>query len=93
LPSTLRYRRSDLILGKVLIAYAQDRIPQRKAANLGYLGQVMLTHMPRVCLENPDQLFLRRLAEADRKRHVHRWLLANSAGRQIRDCTAAGVNA
>jgi hypothetical protein len=39
------------ILGKVFTAYAQDRIPQRKAATLGYLGQVMLTHMPRVSHE------------------------------------------
>jgi len=39
------------ILGKVFTAFAQDRIPQKKAATLAYLGQVMLHSMPQVASE------------------------------------------
>ncbi len=39
------------ILGKVFAALAQDRIPQKRAATLGYLGQIMLQAMPQVARE------------------------------------------
>jgi hypothetical protein len=34
------------VMGKVFTALAQNRIPQRTAATLAYLGQVMLLSLP-----------------------------------------------
>jgi hypothetical protein len=39
------------VLGKVFTALAQDRIPQKKASTLAYLGQIMLSAMPQVTRE------------------------------------------
>jgi hypothetical protein len=36
----------NLVMGKVFTALAQNRIPQRTAATLAYLGQVMLNSLP-----------------------------------------------
>ncbi len=41
------------VLGKLFIAVAQDRVPPRKATALAFLGQVMLSSLPRVKLEFP----------------------------------------
>jgi hypothetical protein len=55
------------VMGKVFTALAQNRIPQRTAATLAYLGQVML--LPAHGQErNQIRLFLRNLKRPDRQR-------------------------
>ena len=56
------------VLGKVFTALAQNRISQRTAATLAYLGQVMLHTLP-LTKRTPLRLFLRVLVPHDRQRN------------------------
>jgi hypothetical protein len=57
------------VMGKVFTALAQNRIPQRTAATLAYLGQVMLLSLPMAKNETKFRLLLRNLDGLHQQRH------------------------